>query len=209
MAQTKSDRTVSLTVARTFAAPRDRLFQAWTEPQALLTWWAAGPELAPALAEVDLRVGGRYRLGMRVRRGRCPRPPSPGLAGMPGEPTMKTPTALYLAYRGWFAANVPIVPGIAPPPELLALPARRVVCLIMSPARLRDLRLARAGELGAAAEAYTSLVSIREEIRHCQHLAAKHRWREVDVTSKSVEEAAREIATLLPKESTAAGARFP
>ena len=26
--------------------------------------------------------------------------------------TMKTPTMLYLAYRGWFAANVPVVPGV-------------------------------------------------------------------------------------------------
>ena len=38
--------------------------------------------------------------------------------------TMKTPTMLYLAYRGWFAANVPLVPGIAPPKSLLAVPAR-------------------------------------------------------------------------------------
>ncbi len=29
--------------------------------------------------------------------------------------TMKTPTMLYLAYRGWFAANVPLVPELAPP----------------------------------------------------------------------------------------------
>ena len=35
--------------------------------------------------------------------------------------SMKTPTMLYLAYRGWFAANVPIVLEIAPPPALLSL----------------------------------------------------------------------------------------
>jgi regulator of PEP synthase PpsR (kinase-PPPase family) len=112
--------------------------------------------------------------------------------------TMKTPTALYLAYRGWFAANVPIVPGIPLPQELLAVPARRVVCLIMSPSRLRELRLARATYLGTPAEAYTALPRVREEIRHSQHLAVKHRWWKIDVTSKSVEEVAREVALLLP-----------
>ena len=46
--------------------------------------------------------------------------------------SMKTPTMLYLAYRGWFAANVPLVPGL-PPPTLLALPAERVFCLRWPP----------------------------------------------------------------------------
>jgi regulator of PEP synthase PpsR (kinase-PPPase family) len=39
---------------------------------------------------------------------------------------MKTPTTLYLAYRGWFAANVPIITGIALPPALLAMPPEKV-----------------------------------------------------------------------------------
>jgi regulator of PEP synthase PpsR (kinase-PPPase family) len=123
--------------------------------------------------------------------------------------TMKTPTALYLAYRGWFAANVPLVPGVPPPPELLAVPARRVIALTISPARLRELRLARADHLGVPAEAYTSLARIREELRYAQNLAASHRWRQVDVTSKSVEEVAREVALLLPAEgvSMQAGSR--
>jgi uncharacterized protein YndB with AHSA1/START domain len=69
MARTRPDSTISLTITRTFPAPRERVFHAWTEPQALLTWWSGGPELAPALAEVDLRVGGRYRLGMRAPDG--------------------------------------------------------------------------------------------------------------------------------------------
>ena len=54
----------TLRLTRTFAAPRKKIFRAWTEPEALKKWW--GPEgYATPLAEVDLRVGGRYRLGMR------------------------------------------------------------------------------------------------------------------------------------------------
>ena len=60
---------------------------------------------------------------------------------------MKTPTMLYLAYRGWFAANVPLVPGLAPPEPLLAVPSDRVFCLVMSPERLQQLRRVRAEEV--------------------------------------------------------------
>lgn len=119
--------------------------------------------------------------------------------------TMKTPTALYLAYRGWFAANVPVILGMPPPPELLALPSRRVICLVMSPNRLQELRRARMDNLGIPAEAYTSLENIREELRYSQQLSVKHRWRRVDVTGKSVEEVAREVALLLPRQEPPRG----
>jgi uncharacterized protein YndB with AHSA1/START domain len=58
-----------LSVARTVAAPRETVFRAWTDPKELMRWWAGGPGMSPALAEVDLRVGGRYRLGMRAPDG--------------------------------------------------------------------------------------------------------------------------------------------
>jgi regulator of PEP synthase PpsR (kinase-PPPase family) len=119
--------------------------------------------------------------------------------------TMKTPTALYLGYRGWFAANVPIILGMDPPPELLSVPSRRVICLVMSPSRLQELRRARIDNLGVPAETYTSLENIREELRYSQQLSVNHRWRRIDVTGKSVEEAAREVALLLPREDQVRG----
>ena len=54
----------TLTVRRTLAAPRERVFQAWTDPAALTQWWGPKGYTTP-MAEVDLRPGGRYRLGMR------------------------------------------------------------------------------------------------------------------------------------------------
>lgn len=111
--------------------------------------------------------------------------------------TMKTPTTLYLAYRGWFAGNVPIVPEIPLPPALLSLPSERVFCLVMSPSRLLELRCARAGYLAIPAEPYASLAHIRKELRYSQQLCGNHGWRQIDVTGKSVEEVAREIIVLL------------
>src|SRR3954464_7200682 len=45
-------------------ASRERVFDAWTDPELLRRWWAAGETWDTPLAEVDLRPGGRYRLSM-------------------------------------------------------------------------------------------------------------------------------------------------
>jgi len=54
-----------LRLERTFAAPREEVFRAWTQPEVLRRWWAAAPDWEGTRAEVDVRVGGRYRLSMR------------------------------------------------------------------------------------------------------------------------------------------------
>ena len=56
----------NLTIRRTLAAPRELVFRAWTEPDRLSQWWGAGPGFTTPIAEVDLRVGGKYRLGMQA-----------------------------------------------------------------------------------------------------------------------------------------------
>ena len=57
-----------LNVTRTFAAPRDKVYAAWTEPEHLKQWW--GPEGVTApVVEIDLRLGGRYRTCMRTPDG--------------------------------------------------------------------------------------------------------------------------------------------
>ena len=100
--------------------------------------------------------------------------------------TMKTPTTLYLAYQGWFVANVPIIPEIPLPPTLLSLPSERVMCLVMEANRLVELRRVRADHLAMPAKSYTSLAHIRNELRYSRRLCGIHGWRQVDVTGKSV-----------------------
>jgi len=52
-----------LHLTRVLDAPRPRVFRAWTDPEELTRWW--GPRgYVTRSAEVDLRVGGHYRLGM-------------------------------------------------------------------------------------------------------------------------------------------------
>jgi uncharacterized protein YndB with AHSA1/START domain len=50
----------SILVTRAFAAPPHALYRACTEPDLLRRWCSGGPDVV-AVAEVDLRVGGRWR----------------------------------------------------------------------------------------------------------------------------------------------------
>jgi uncharacterized protein YndB with AHSA1/START domain len=58
-----------LRVERRFDAPRERVFDAWTNPEVLREWWAAMPTMSPGDIDVDLREGGRYRMQMRTDTG--------------------------------------------------------------------------------------------------------------------------------------------
>lgn len=55
---------LELELSRTFRASREEVFTAWTTAEGLKRWSAPG-EAQVAVAEVDLRVGGRYRIDMQ------------------------------------------------------------------------------------------------------------------------------------------------
>ena len=63
---TPHDPTV-LRLERTFSAPAQTVFDAWTSAEMLRRWWPAGPswDWDTPVADVDLRVGGAVRLVMR------------------------------------------------------------------------------------------------------------------------------------------------
>ena len=53
-----------LRLSRTFPVPQERVFKAWTNPEELKKWWLLGHGWRLNVVEVDLRVGGRYRIGL-------------------------------------------------------------------------------------------------------------------------------------------------
>jgi uncharacterized protein YndB with AHSA1/START domain len=59
-------RAIAVRLRRSFAAPREKVFRAWTDPEALRSWWCP-PGWIPAEIEINLRTGGEYRIGMRNR----------------------------------------------------------------------------------------------------------------------------------------------
>ena len=112
--------------------------------------------------------------------------------------TSKTPTSIYLANRGIKTANIPIVPGIALPPELEGARHPLIVGLIASPDRIIQLRQNRILSLNAAAPnlAYVDKAAVADEIAATRRLCARHDWPVIDVTRRSIEETAAAIMTL-------------
>ncbi|HUE86939.1 MAG TPA: SRPBCC domain-containing protein [Vicinamibacterales bacterium] len=53
----------SLEVRRVIPAPRERVFAAWTRSDEVRKWSSPAP-LTVAVAEIDLRAGGRFRIEM-------------------------------------------------------------------------------------------------------------------------------------------------
>jgi uncharacterized protein YndB with AHSA1/START domain len=52
-------------IERTFDAQAEDVFDAWTSPEVMRRWFHVAPDWATPEAEVDLRVGGEFRVVMR------------------------------------------------------------------------------------------------------------------------------------------------
>lgn len=117
--------------------------------------------------------------------------------------TSKTPTCIYLANRGIKAANIPIVLGIALPPELDSVTRPLVVGLITGPERLIQIRRNRLLSLNEETETdYVDLDAVRAEIAFARRLFADKGWPVIDVTRRSIEETAAAVLALHSRAQT-------
>ncbi len=107
--------------------------------------------------------------------------------------TSKTPTSFYLAQEGYKVANVPIVPGIDLPEELLQIDQHKIVCLNIEPEVLQKIRKVRQINSGLK-PSYSDLKKVYAEVEYVWALTRKHQsWTVVDTTNKSIEETSWEI----------------
>src|SRR5438093_8245314 len=80
--------------------------------------------------------------------------------------TSKTPLSMYLGYLGYKTANVPVIKGIDPPPELFELEQAKIVGLTIDAGRLAEIRQDRVRHMRANPKAYAELDDIYEELEH-------------------------------------------
>jgi regulator of PEP synthase PpsR (kinase-PPPase family) len=114
--------------------------------------------------------------------------------------TFKTPLSIYLAFKRWFVANIPIVLGIPAPDILYEIPPERIFCLNTYPNRLAQLRKARQDRLGGTHFDYANPDYVKRECTYASQIfSSQPKWQRINVTSKSIEEIASEIIALLPK----------
>ena len=109
--------------------------------------------------------------------------------------TSKTPTAIYLANKGFKTSNIPLINENSIPQILRDKP--QITCVVglnTEPERLADIRKNRMNSLKETEnKSYTDIDKIKKEIENAKNTFKKYKWPTIDVTRKSVEETAASI----------------
>ncbi len=113
--------------------------------------------------------------------------------------TSKTPLSLFLGYKGWRVANIPLVKGSPLPEQLFEIDQRKIVGLTIAPSSLHKIRKNRLEKFGQdPGSQYARLDNIFEEIEYAKGIFQKYkRWPVLDVTDRALEETASEITRIV------------
>ena len=120
--------------------------------------------------------------------------------------TSKTPLSMYLGYLGYKTANVPIVKGIDPPPELFRINGSKIVGLTIDAERLAEIRTARARNMGAGKKQYAELLQIYEELEHAESVHRRLGCPVIEVSELSIEETAHRVVRIVTQRKAEAQA---
>jgi len=114
--------------------------------------------------------------------------------------TFKTPLSIYLAFKGWFVANVPIILLQEPPAILPKLPPKKIFCLDTNARQLAELRQARHDYPTGVVPEYADQECVRIELMNARRYFHEHPgWTIITVTNKPIEEIATEILAIRGK----------
>ncbi|TLM79792.1 MAG: kinase/pyrophosphorylase, partial [Actinobacteria bacterium] len=105
----------------------------------------------------------------------------------------KTPLSMYLAFKGYKVANVPLVPGVEPPPELFAVDRSRLFGLVIDAGTLSEIRRQRIGDLGPYSGGYADIGHVEDELADSRALMRRLGCFVVNTGSRAIEETAQEI----------------
>ena len=111
--------------------------------------------------------------------------------------TSKTPLSMYLASKGYRAANVPLVPLSAPPEQLFEVDPRRVFGLVTSVETLTEIRSKRMDELGSYVPGYAERERVELELEEARALMRRIGCLMVRTDNRAIEETAQDIIRYL------------
>jgi regulator of PEP synthase PpsR (kinase-PPPase family) len=119
--------------------------------------------------------------------------------------TSKTPLSIYLGYLGYKTANVPLVKGIEPPPELFDVDPAKIVGLTIDAQRLSEIREERIRWMRGDRR-YASLLEIYDELEYASQVHRRLGCPVLEVSELSIEEIALRITRLVEQRSAEARA---
>ena len=108
--------------------------------------------------------------------------------------TSKTPLCLFLAQRGFKAANIPIIDSQVIDDTVFKVQRSKIFGLVSDAGRISNLRKERLKRMGLSlSQDYVSKESIEKELAHSMSIYAKLNAYIIDITDKSIEEVAADI----------------
>jgi regulator of PEP synthase PpsR (kinase-PPPase family) len=114
--------------------------------------------------------------------------------------TSKTPVCMYLGHKKIKAANMPLVPEIAPPQELFEINPKKIIGLTIKAEALNRIRNERLRALGLNAGAdYANINRIIEELEYAESIFKRIGCVVIDVSNRAIEETAGKILELYYK----------
>jgi regulator of PEP synthase PpsR (kinase-PPPase family) len=109
----------------------------------------------------------------------------------------KSPTSIYLSYKGYKVGNIPFVKAELIPAYISSLKKPLIVGFTIDPERLKTIRQTRVKTLEVKEETdYTDLMRIKEEVNEAKRFFAKLEIPVINVTEKSIEETAVYVINL-------------
>ena len=111
--------------------------------------------------------------------------------------TSKTPLSIYLGYLGYKAANIPIVKGIEPPPELFQVEPEKIVGVTLKPELLADIRARRVRQMRGSTRSYAGLDDVYEELESADAIYRRLGCPVIEVSTLAIEETAYRIIRLV------------
>src|SRR3954464_5542395 len=119
--------------------------------------------------------------------------------------TSKTPLSIYLGYLGYKTANVPLVKGIEPPPQLFTIATWKIVGLTIDAKRLSEIRGERIRWMRGDRK-YASLVEIYDELEYAERMHRRLGCPVLEVSELSIEEISHRIIQLVERRRAEAAA---
>jgi regulator of PEP synthase PpsR (kinase-PPPase family) len=107
--------------------------------------------------------------------------------------TSKTPLCMYLAFKGYKAANIPLMAEVEAPEELFDVESKRVFGLVSEPALLTEIRGQRSRDLGGYTRHYSEHDFVERELELARSVMQRIGCIVIRTDNRAVEETAQEI----------------
>ena len=112
--------------------------------------------------------------------------------------TSKTPLSIFLSYKGWKVANIPMVYNIPPPENLFRVNQKKIIALTINPEYLFKIRKNRLEKFGYDPGGdYADKQQVCLEVSEIQNLFRKQKWPVLNITERALEETATEIVRII------------